>query len=294
VKTIIERSLQEPISGSVEEIVSRIAVYSVSYRLTQHEPAILMSADRLADELTTFEAKSSYQIAAQASTALADLYLISGDMRHRDAVLRWEKRTARAPETLDGYLALSGAALAHHVVTGGGSEGEGVAGIARAFVQKVSESPSILSGDLGKQLRMAQFLCRAAQESGEMEIRQLSEKIFTDVAAKLGDPSPDLAAEALLAGDLLGNKLTRFAVVGAFEHPQTEELWKAGLALPELFVRRIRWDPSSGQPRPFEVLYPALKRPAAYVCIDGHCSLPQFSEAELRATLSELYSERHE
>jgi uncharacterized protein YyaL (SSP411 family) len=79
-------------------------------------------------------------------------------------------------------------------------------------------------------------------------------------------------------------------VVGAKLDPVAQLLFKLARAVPVAYRRLEWWDRSQGTlPNP-DVRYPTLKRAAAFICVNSHCSLPLFSEADMRQALLKIFN----
>jgi hypothetical protein len=77
-------------------------------------------------------------------------------------------------------------------------------------------------------------------------------------------------------------------VVGSKSNAQARALWREAIRLVHPYLRREWWDREEGPlPNP-DVSYPLLPRPAAFLCFEKRCSLPLFTESELRAKLREV------
>ena len=76
-------------------------------------------------------------------------------------------------------------------------------------------------------------------------------------------------------------------VVGAKTEPRARRLWQEAVATQEEYIRREWWDRSEGPlPNP-DVRYPQLAVPAAFVCVDKRCSVPLYTDEELRERLAQ-------
>jgi hypothetical protein len=65
-------------------------------------------------------------------------------------------------------------------------------------------------------------------------------------------------------------------------------LWSEAVRVKEPYVRREWWDRSEGAlPNP-DVRYPKLAAPAAFVCVDTRCSVPLYTDQELREKLAQM------
>ena len=76
-------------------------------------------------------------------------------------------------------------------------------------------------------------------------------------------------------------------VVGAKSDVQAQLLWKEAVRVNDQYLRREWWDRREGAlPNP-DVRYPQLASAAAFVCVDTRCSVPLFTEQELRERLAQ-------
>lgn len=76
-------------------------------------------------------------------------------------------------------------------------------------------------------------------------------------------------------------------VVGGKTDPRARLLWREAVGAREEYIRREWWDRSEGPlPNP-DVRYPQLEVPAAFMCVDKRCSVPLYTEEELRERLAQ-------
>lgn len=76
-------------------------------------------------------------------------------------------------------------------------------------------------------------------------------------------------------------------VVGAKDDERAQRLWKEAVRVNDHYVRREWWDRREGALLNPDVRYPELTSPAAFVCVDRRCSLPLFTDQELRERLAQ-------
>ncbi|MEY2633445.1 MAG: hypothetical protein RIR00_2099 [Pseudomonadota bacterium] len=92
----------------------------------------------------------------------------------------------------------------------------------------------------------------------------------------------------LLAVDEWESDPAHFCVVGSKSDPAARALFAAALRQPGSYRRLEWWDRSEGPLPHADVAYPALSRPALYVCAERRCSRPLFRPEDLPALLREL------
>ena len=79
-------------------------------------------------------------------------------------------------------------------------------------------------------------------------------------------------------------------VVGAKSDPAAQLLFKLARTVPVAYRRLEWWDRSQGAlPNP-DVRYPTFKRAAAFICVNSHCSLPLFSEADMQRAILKIFN----
>ena len=77
-------------------------------------------------------------------------------------------------------------------------------------------------------------------------------------------------------------------VVGSKRDVKARGLWREAIRLVHPYIRREWWDREEGPLLNADISYPLLSRPAAVVCFQKRCSLPLFTESELRAKIQEI------
>lgn len=102
-----------------------------------------------------------------------------------------------------------------------------------------------------------------------------------DVTARFAILPGVLLAEDEVSGDPL-----HITIVGSKTDARALTLHRAGLRQGAAYRRIEWWDPTEGRLVNPDVEYPALGRPAAFVCNDRSCSLPMFDPGEIARHLA--------
>lgn len=93
-------------------------------------------------------------------------------------------------------------------------------------------------------------------------------------------------AGILLADRELNRDPVHLTVIGPRADAATQSLYDACLRVASGYKRLEWWDRSEGPLMNADVNYPALERPAAFVCTEQRCSLPIFEPANVAAFLA--------
>lgn len=139
-------------------------------------------------------------------------------------------------------------------------------------------------------------LSRLANElfryTGEAAYKTVSTKALSFAAQRevlsesLSEPG------VILAGEELAADPPHFTIVGAKGDAAAQALFAATRKVPAMYVRREWWDRAEGpMPNP-DVQYPALPKAAGFVCANKRCSLPIFSEDELKSRIAEVFESK--
>ncbi len=137
-------------------------------------------------------------------------------------------------------------------------------------------------------LELARWANLLAHSSGDPAHRTLAGeamRLATDPGLARAAWPP---AALLLADREVSSEPVHFVVVGPRDDPRTKALVRAALAWPVAYAHVDPVDPAGPRPLGVELEYPALDRPAAYVCGAGTCSEPVFEPEAIRATADRL------
>lgn len=140
-------------------------------------------------------------------------------------------------------------------------------------------------------IELARAAIRLYQYSGVEDFKKLAE-----VALRyLRQPAVALQYRTepgiLMAEHEYHTEPLHLTIVGPREDAASKTLFAAALRFFAPYKRVELWDKREGPlPRP-DVQYPALAKPAAFVCTEKRCSLPIFEPAKLSATI-ELFQKR--
>lgn len=96
--------------------------------------------------------------------------------------------------------------------------------------------------------------------------------------------SPSLVSLYFLAHAELDSEPTHFMTVGDRDDAQSRTLWRETLRVIPLHLQREWIDPKEVRARS----YPRVSKPAVFVCSKGRCSLPLFTEQEVRETIARV------
>lgn len=125
-----------------------------------------------------------------------------------------------------------------------------------------------------------------ARYSGDRTLLKEAQGVLSSLDGGGLDSSKD--ARIIEARGEFHTEPVHIVIVGAKGDPRSQALWREAIRLVHPYVRREWWDRSEGAlPNP-DVGYPVLDRPAAFLCFQKRCSLPLFTDSELRAKLREI------
>ena len=132
-------------------------------------------------------------------------------------------------------------------------------------------------------------LARAAnlffEYSGNKKYRETAERALAFIGMEDVALSSISEPGVLLASEEFAVRPTHLTIVGSKTDPVANQLWLAALKLPYFFRRIEWWDRAEGAMPNTDVQYPNLPRSAAFLCQNRRCSLPIFTESELREKL---------
>src|SRR5208282_4672832 len=123
--------------------------------------------------------------------------------------------------------------------------------------------------------------------TGNASYRKISDSAMRYLAA------PPVAGRLPVASVLLADfEVTRpplhLTVVGQKDDPIAQALFTAALQYPSSYKRLEWWDVREGKlPNP-DVQYPALAKPAAFVCTDRACSQPIFKAEDVPGKIRKI------
>ncbi len=125
--------------------------------------------------------------------------------------------------------------------------------------------------------------------------RYAGDPLFADLAAHAmryavgaASASPRPLPGLLLADFELGREPTHITIVGHKDDPGAQKLHAAALAFPAIYLRLDWWDTREGPLANPDVTYPEMDEAAAFACSNHTCSLPEFSAADLTATVTRM------
>jgi len=279
------------------EIAARIFLYSFAARLKPEDATFLERARKLVHALPKLTAVSDQVARGKLCVGLVELYLVTGDLVFLEATDSSVKESDDKSSLMRNHLSALRCSVARFSATGGRVDVDAAARLARSMLIPHVNDSVFSTTSLIERLEAARLLAIIYNETGDSTFLDWAKATYDHVLARYkrhvaDSDSGEMAARLLMAFQAINSKPSRFAVVGSPDQDEEAKLWEAGLAIPDCFLRRIRWDPFGQDPVPFNTGYPRLKRPAAYLCVDGKCSLPQFSRAELLLKIKEVYGSR--
>ncbi len=116
----------------------------------------------------------------------------------------------------------------------------------------------------------------------------MAETAFRFVLSPGNVKNPYLAPGVLTVDGELSRDPLHLTIVSDRKDTDGGLLFRLATAYPA-FYRRVEWsDPTQGPLPRQDVQYPKLSRAAAFVCTQGRCSLPAFTEEELLARIERL------
>ena len=227
--------------------------------------------------------------------------------KHRslpDGGFRHDSRDSAGPY-LDDNLAMARAYLALYVASADRlwlTRAQRAAGfIARNF--KADKGGFLTSAKRGKlqprpntdeNIQTARLFNELSHYTGRKEFRKYAEHamryLVTDEIATYRRTEPGI----LLADREMSSDPTHITIVGGKRDTTALAFYRRALAFPAGYRRIEWWDRNEGRlPNP-DVEYPALKRPAAFICTDKICSSPIYDEAEIEPTIQRLAGSKPE
>ncbi len=130
----------------------------------------------------------------------------------------------------------------------------------------------------------ARWLNLLARYTGDERHAELARSSLRLAAASAADER-SYATGALLLADLeLAREPLHVTIVGPRDDASAAALFRAAQAIPARY-KRVDWQVPGAEPLPnTKVEFPALERPAAFLCAQERCSLPVFEPNDLRPT----------
>jgi len=141
---------------------------------------------------------------------------------------------------------------------------------------------------IAENIALARTAALFAEYSGDQQFHVMAERAF----AFIGTPEIALYSVTepgvLLAAQEISGQPTHVAILGSKSDSTAGAMFLVALTLPNVYRRVEWWDREQGAlPNP-DVQYPKLPRAAAFLCVNRRCSLPIFSEDELKKRLTEI------
>jgi uncharacterized protein YyaL (SSP411 family) len=142
--------------------------------------------------------------------------------------------------------------------------------------------------DLAENIEAARFFNRLARYSGRAADRALAERSVHYLAVPSVTEAAFTEPGVLLADAELGSEPLHVTVVGSKRDSGARALFDAALRIASTYRRIEWWDPAEGPLPNADVAYPALKKPAAFVCSGTACSTPIFDAKEMAKSVKAL------
>jgi hypothetical protein len=126
--------------------------------------------------------------------------------------------------------------------------------------------------------------------TGSEPYREFARQVLDRALQDSENLEPRATLEAINLQHRFVSKPFHVTVVGAKTDPAAQILFKLARTVPVAYRRLEWWDRSQGAlPNP-DVRYPTLKRAAAFICVNSHCSLPLFSEAGMQQAILKIFN----
>jgi hypothetical protein len=158
----------------------------------------------------------------------------------------------------------------------------------QAFEQVRDARSHIASLDDASMLGVVRTAIRLFRYTGDSAADEIARLGIAKIQDKT-EGSPADVASLLLAKREFAIEPAHVTVVGSKQDDRARALWRESLKVPAVFARREWLDRSEGSLPRNDATFPALSTPAAYVCVQKRCSLPLFTEEELRAKLTQAF-----
>jgi hypothetical protein len=160
----------------------------------------------------------------------------------------------------------------------------GAAGYVSA-VRGTSPIPPVAQID--ENIALARWVNLLHHYTGQATLKPVAEHAFGFLAQREVALSRLTEAGVLLLDREMNADPMHLTVIGPKGDTATQALYDAALRVPGAYKRLDWWDRSEGPlPNP-DVNYPALKKPAAFVCTNQRCSVPIVRPADIAAFLAE-------
>ncbi len=141
---------------------------------------------------------------------------------------------------------------------------------------------------LTENVSAVRFLAALANYSGKEDYKKLAATGMRYLATEQVALENLTEVGVVLADDELNNPPTHITVVGQKDDPIARDLFQAALTYPTAYKRTEWWDRREGPMPNEDVKYPALPKPAAFVCTNKRCSLPIFKPEGVAETVKKL------
>ena len=140
--------------------------------------------------------------------------------------------------------------------------------------------------DFDENVYLARFTNLLAHETGDANDRQIAENALRFAAdPEIATARHSSVGALILALREFASDPLHVAVVGRKDDPNTQKLFQAALAYPQIY-KQVEWvDPARKSTASDAVIYPELPHAAAFVCANAMCSAPVFDPAALVALL---------
>jgi uncharacterized protein YyaL (SSP411 family) len=252
-------------------------------------------------------------------TALAQLYMASSDNKFLTQALKAEQWVVNnrslsgggfrhdekdvAGPYLDDTLAMGRAFLALYQATGDRkflTRAEQAANFIDKHFQAVEGKPGFMSAaltgnkitnemqeDRDENVALTRFTNLLYYYTGNQNFKKMAQSgmkfLVTPMIAQYYYPAPVLIADLEMSQEPL-----HITIIGNKDDAETKKLYTVAMSYPSSYKRIEWWDTREGALPNSDVEYPPLNKPAAFVCENHRCSVPNFTAEDLEATLKKL------
>jgi hypothetical protein len=127
-----------------------------------------------------------------------------------------------------------------------------------------------------------------SEYTGVQEYREYAKEVLDMLLKSVNQLSAGESAGVLASLKRFNEQPLHITVVASKNDSVARDLFLYSQALYYPYLRLDWWDRDEGPMINPDVRYPVLKRPAAFVCIQHHCSLPLFTTSELSKKLDKI------
>ena len=141
-------------------------------------------------------------------------------------------------------------------------------------------------------VNIARLANKLQHYTGNQQFKSIAEYAMKYLITLENPDSVRYLAGPLMAADELAAEPAHITIVGSKSDPAALALYQKALQFPVVYRRIEWWDKAEGAMLNSDVQYPTLKRAAAFVCVNGACSVPLFEPAKISAKAELLYADK--